>query len=176
MRFERLSSKEHPMYQKAMELYSISFPPHEQREPASQGKIVTDDEYHFTLIYDEDLFIGLVLFWETKSFLYVEHFCILPEMRNKKYGQKALNLLAQRQKTVILEIDPPVDTISIHRKGFYERCGFVQNPYSHIHPPYHKRNTGHNLVILSYPGRITQAQYDAFQYYLEKHVMENAFS
>lgn len=114
MRFERLSSKEHPMYQKAMELYSISFPPHEQREPASQGKIVTDDEYHFTLIYDEDLFIGLVLFWETKSFLYVEHFCILPEMRNKKYGQKALKLLAQRQKAVILEIDPPVDTISIH--------------------------------------------------------------
>lgn len=171
MRFERLSSREHPMYQKAMELYSISFPLHEQREPASQGAIITDDEYHFTLIYDEALFIGLVLYWETKDFIYIEHFCILPEMRNKKYGQKVLELLERRQKTVILEIDPPVDAISIHRKGFYERCGFVENPYAHIHPPYHKGNLGHTLVILSYPSGITQAQYDTFQHYLEKHVM-----
>ena len=26
--------------------------------------------------------------------------------------------------TVILEIDPPTDPVSIRRKGFYERCGY----------------------------------------------------
>ena len=176
MRLEHLASTEHRMYKTAMELYGISFPPHEQREWASQAKILHDDAYRFSLVYDEDLFIGIVLYWETMDFLYVEHFCILPELRNKKYGQKVLELLEKQRKTVILEIDPPMDTISKHRKNFYARSGFVENPYAHVHPPYHKENTGHNLVVMSYPDQITQAQYDTFQHYLECHVMKDVFS
>ena len=43
----------------------------------------------------------------------------------------ALALLRER------EIDPPTGDISRRRKGFYERGGFVENPYPHIRPPYH---------------------------------------
>lgn len=175
MRFERLTSKTHEMYKKASELYSISFPPHEQREAVSQAKILNDDEYHFSLIYDDEVFVGLVLYWDTQNFVYVEHFCILPEMRNKNYGQKVLALLGKCGKTVILEIDPPIDAISTRRKGFYERSGFVENPYAHIHPPYHKGNVGHNLVIMSFPDKITQSEYDFFKHHLDHHVMENVF-
>lgn len=32
MRFERLTSPQHPLYKRAMVLYADSFPPHEQRE------------------------------------------------------------------------------------------------------------------------------------------------
>ena len=71
MRFERLVSEKHEMYKKALELYRISFPSHEQREEASQVKILTDEEYHFTLVYDDDVFVGLVLYWETQKFVYV---------------------------------------------------------------------------------------------------------
>lgn len=175
MHFERLTDPGHPMYKAAMALYGGSFPLHEQREKASQERILHDEEYFFNLIYDEDAFVGLILCWESEPFIYVEHFCILPEMRNKRYGQKALAHLGQRGKTVILEIDPPVDPISIRRKGFYERCGFVSNPYSHIHPPYHKGNEGHKLVVMSLPDRITQAGYDAFKHYLEERVMADVF-
>lgn len=176
MQFERLTNKEHKMYRKAMEVYSISFPSHEQREAVSQVKILSDDEYYFSLIYEEEVFVGLVLYWETKDFVYVEHFCILPEMRNRKYGEKALRLLGQGGKTVILEIDPPIDAISVRRKKFYERSGFVENPYFHIHPPYHRGNIGHSLVIMSLPERLTQPEYEAFKGYLERHVMEDVFS
>ena len=176
MRFERLVSEKHELYQKALELYRISFPAHEQREEPSQVKILSDEEYHFTLVYDDDVFVGLVLYWETQEFIYVEHFCILPEMRNRKYGQKALELLGKWGKRVILEIDPPTDIVSIRRKGFYERCGFVENPYTHIHPPYHKGHPGHNLVIMSSPDRITQKEYDCFKYHLDHRVMEHVFS
>ncbi len=89
--------------------------------------------------------------------------------------QKALELLEEQGKTVIMEIDPPTDTVSIRRKGFYESSGFVDNPYTHVHPPYHRGNGGHRLVSMSYPAQITQAQYDAFRVYLEHHVMEDAF-
>ena len=176
MRFERLTSKDHPLYEKALELYRISFPAHEQREASSQADILSDEQYHFTLVYHDDAFAGLILFWETQKFIYVEHFCILPQMRNQKLGQTALQLLSQRQKAVILEIDPPDDEISQRRKRFYERCGFLDNPYAHVHPPYHRGIAGHALVIMSAPHRLSQNEYDAFRLYLDRHVMENAFS
>ena len=137
MNLERITSPLHPLYKQALELYQISFPFHEQREAFSQAAILHDDAYHFDLIYDAGTFVGLVLYWESLDYIYIEHFCILPEMRNKQYGRRALSLLKMRQKTLILEIDPPIDAISVRRKGFYERCGFVENPYPHIHPPYH---------------------------------------
>lgn len=175
MRFERITDAESDMYEKALELYGISFPQHEQRKAASQAQILGDGEYYFDLIYDGDVYVGLILYWETDDFIYVEHFCILPEMRNKKYGQTALKLLSCREKKIILEIDPPVDTVTIGRKGFYERSGFVVNPYPHVHPPYHKENTGHELVIMSYPDKITQDEYDAFNNYLKCSVMKDVF-
>lgn len=177
MNLERITSPLHPMYKRALELYQISFPFHEQREEFSQNEILHNDAYHFDLIYDADIFVGLVLYWEVIDYLYIEHFCILPEMRNKQYGQMALSLLKkQQQKTLILEIDPPIDSVSIRRKGFYERCGFVENPYNHIHPPYHKGNKGHELVIMSTPTQISQSEYDTFSDYLQNKIMNNAFA
>ena len=175
LRFERVTDPAHGMYEQALRLYQISFPGHEQREAASQAEILRDHEYHFELIYDGNVFVGLMLYWAAGDFIYVEHFCILPEMRNRKYGKRALELLEQQGKTVILEIDPPIDEVSRSRKGFYERSGFVENPYPHIHPPYHKENSGHELLIMSYPTEITQAEYDRFHHYLERHVMANVF-
>lgn len=175
MNFERITNPLHPMYRRALELYQISFPLHEQREELSQTAILHDDTYHFELIYDEDIFIGLVLYWENLDYIYIEHFCILPEMRNKQYGKKVLSFLKEQKKTLILEIDPPIDEVSVRRKGFYERCGFVENPYPHIHPPYHQGNHGHELVIMSSPMAISQAEYNAFDTHLQDKIMNKAF-
>ena len=49
------------------------------------------------------------------------------------YKRQALEWLGKKEKTIILEIDPPSDDISIHRKSFYERCGFKENAFSHVH-------------------------------------------
>lgn len=175
MRFERVNSEEHPMYEKAMALYRERFPLHEQRLAASQKRILSDAAYHFVVIWDAAVFVGLILYWETQMYQYVEHFCILPEMRGRKYGQNALELLGRQGKTIILEIDPPVDAISVRRKGFYERCGFYENPYTHVHPPYRQGNSGHELIILSFPHRVTQTAYDDFKVYLDEHVMRDVF-
>lgn len=171
MRFERLTSTDHPLFEKGMKLYEISFPKHEQREPVSQQSIMSNPDYQFNLIFDGDLFVGLMLCWETDTFIYVEHFCIFPELRNNNYGCRSLNLLSERCKTIILEIDPPIDDISIRRKGFYERSGFVANPYRHAHPPYRKENSPHNLVVMSNPVLLTQNGYDSFRKYLSETVM-----
>ena len=174
MFFKRITDVSDPTYHEGIKLYRISFPDHEQREASSQTQILQDDEYHFNAIYDEDIFVGLILYWENDRFIYIEHFCILPDMRNKQYGQKTLALLREQNKTLILEIDPPDDDISKRRKGFYERCGFTENLFAHIHPPYHKENEGHRLILMTSPKRISQDTFDAFVQYLNNNVMKNA--
>lgn len=171
MHFERLTSADDPRFSAAMEGYAVSFPPHEQREPASQRAIMTDPAYRFNLIYDGGAPVGAMLCWETETFIYVEHFFILPHLRGHACGSHALALLGGRGKTVILEIDPPADDVSLRRRGFYERAGFQENPYRHVHPPYHAGNRGHDLVVMSYPRAISEEEYRAFADYLAARVM-----
>ena len=171
MHFERLRTDEDSRYLAALTLYKSSFPFHEQRNAKSQSEIMSHEEYHFNLLYDGTDFIGLLLCWETEHFIYVEHFCVNPEQRNKKYGARALELLNQPEKKVILEIDPPMDENSVRRKGFYERAGYQANNYEHIHPPYHRGYDGHRLVVMSWPSRLTDDEIQAFGRYLQKRVM-----
>ena len=103
----------------------------------------------------------------------MEHLCVAPAMRNRRYGQRILEAL--RDKPLILEIDPPVDNISRRRRSFYERCGFVENPYPHIHPPYHKGSAGHELVVMSYPKALAPDKYEAFREALESTVMARVY-
>lgn len=103
MHFERLTSADDSRFSAAMEGYAVSFPPHEQREPASQRAIMTDPAYRFNLIYDGGAPVGAMLCWETETFIYVEHFFILPHLRGHACGSRALALLGGRGKTVILE-------------------------------------------------------------------------
>lgn len=171
MHFVRLKTYQDELYMKSMELYKNSFPFHEQRNLLSQREILNNEEYNFDLIYDETNLIGIILFWETQDFIYIEHFCISPEMRNRQYGQQALELMNQKGKTIILEIDPPVNEISKRRKNFYERVQYKSNEFEHIHPPYHEGYKGHSLVVMSYPNKLSENEYNKFNQYLRKVVM-----
>ncbi|MBQ8390458.1 MAG: GNAT family N-acetyltransferase [Oscillibacter sp.] len=171
MELKRLTSAEHPLFARAMEGYGVSFPLHEQRERDSQRAIMGHPEYHFDLILEGEALLGCLLYWEIGEFIYVEHFFILPEKRNGGCGAQALELLAGKGKCVILEIDPVVDEISRRRKGFYERCGFVENPYPHVHPPYHAGNKGHSLVVMSCPEELSEELYQKFFHHLCHTVM-----
>ena len=171
MRFKRIITDQDPMFLPAIELYKTSFPLHEQRETLSQRQILENSEYHFDVIYDQDCFVGIILNWETDRSIYLEHFAIDTTIRNKGYGARALAYLAQRGKRLILEIDPPIDAVSIRRKGFYERVGFIENPYEHIHPPYKEGNEGHVLVVMTYPTAIDPTAYSDFATYLHQVVM-----
>ena len=93
MELKRLSA-DCPLFERAMTLYRMSFPYHEQREPEAQKRILSDPAYHFNCVFDGETWVGLLLTWETDDFVYVEHFCILPQLRGAGYGSRALELLA----------------------------------------------------------------------------------
>ncbi len=71
-----------------------------------------------------------------------------------------LRVSPEKGKTVLLEIDPPVDEISLRRETFYERCGYRANIHPHVHPPYRAGFPGHELVVMSRPEKLSHANND----------------
>ena len=169
--FSRCRDAGNPLMDAAMVLYRRSFPAHELRLWPDQQAVMNDPLYHFDLCLLDGALAGLILYWDFGAYIYVEHFCVRPELRGRRYGAKALEELGRDGKTVVLEIDPPVDDIARRRQGFYQRCGFAVNPYPHVHPPYRPEYPGHELVVLSSPRALTPAEYGAFACYLSAVVM-----
>ena len=124
---------------------------------------------------DGKLFVGLALYRETAEYLYIEHFYIRQALRNHRYGQRTLDLLAECGKTLILEIDPSMDAIVCRRKMFYERCCFAENPFSHIHPPFLVVYLCHALVVMTCSRPIPQEKYNDFYRYLTEKVLKDVF-
>lgn len=160
-------------YDRAVRLYAASFPLHEQRLPEDQAAVLGQAAYHFATLWDGADFCGLLLYWAAPGFFYVEHFAIEPQLRGKGYGAAALRALCARGMPVILEIDPPIDEVSRSRLHFYEKLGFVQNGFAHVHPPYRPGFAGHALRVLSFPGALTPELYGDFFRYLRDTVMSH---
>lgn len=173
MKFIRLTSVNDMFFRESLDLYKISFPLHEQRIFDDQIKILDNSAYHCEVILEDDEFIGLIFYWKTKLFSYIEHFAINPNMRGNSLGSRCLQEYIEAQGIVILEIDPPIDPISIRRKNFYMRLGFRENRYHHEHPPYREQYKPHELVIMSYPRTITEHEYVEFNYYLKNTIMNS---
>ncbi|WP_391857290.1 GNAT family N-acetyltransferase [Vibrio cidicii] len=172
--FERVYGPRHSCFDRAFNLYQNSFPVYEQRFKIDQIDVLSDCEYHFELVMSEGEFLGILLTWETTDFIYIEHLAIVPEKRGYNIGSYVLDCLKQSaEKPVILEIDPPKDPVSIKRKEFYEKSGFIESLLTHKHPPYRIGWDAHELKIMSYP-QISDEVYLSFKNYLENHVMKYA--
>lgn len=174
MDFIRLHSGEDPLFVPLFSLYQSSFPLHEQRRPGDQLAALSHPDYHCMAITEDGAFCGLLMTWESPDLIYVEHFAVSPDRRGSGLGSRVLEKLRRAPQPLILEIDPPEDDISIRRRRFYERAGFVLSDIPHIHPAYRKDCASHRLALMSSPGPLTPALAGAFRRYLSGVVM--AFS
>lgn len=159
------------IFDMAYKLYRNSFPIHEQRLLDNQIDAMSEKGFKCEAIYDEKNFVGIIFHWVNEDYSYVEHYAIYHKCRGNNVGSRALIAFCKRFKSVILEIDPPVDEISIRREKFYVRLGFKLNKYKHFHPPYRKGYSPHKLILLSYPGEINEDQYNRFSVLLNEKIM-----
>lgn len=157
----------------AFALYEESFPVHERRTRQAQQERLGCPGYHFDVLMEGEAVQGILLWWEAGPFCYVEHFAIVPQLRGTGIGTRALEQLRKEGRRVLLEIDPPVDEVARRRQRFYEKAGFCENPFHHIHPPYRAGFSGHELVVMTSPGPITQEEYQEFARYLDEVVMSD---
>ena len=157
------------------EVFSImkkSFPQEEMRNYEGQKALLERDDYFIKTYMHEDEVAGFCANYKFDNFIYIEHLAVHPEVRGQKIGTKVLHELRELQKTLILEIDPPVDNISIKRLHFYENVGFKLNDYPHVHPAYRLEYKGHELKVLSYPQGISLHVFKIFRQYLNDTVMK----
>ena len=170
MRLERLSDSNFHLFEQAFKLYQSSFPVEERRDDQEQQRALKKEAYHFDLIMIEDTFVGVMLYWETESFIFLEHFTTLPELRGKGYGKSALDLLKEKNKIILLEIEPPIDEITQRRYNFYKRNGFIMNPYYHIQAKYHLGDEDLELKVLTYPRVMNKDEYRSFYEYMTREI------
>lgn len=170
MELLRLTSLTDPLYGKAIELYNEAFPDEERRPAHEQAHVMTKEDYHFEVILADRDLVGIMLRWECGDLIFLEHFAILPDLRGRGYGAEALELLKSRGKAILLEIEPPVDTMTERRYGFYRRCGFVMNPYHHIQAKYYVGAPDLELKVLSYPRTLTPEEYRTFYEYMTREI------
>lgn len=167
-----IKNVDNPYFDEFWKVYSESFPLNERRTIEQQIRICEKPQYRINAYLSENQFIGFIAFWTNDEFVFVEHFAIVPEFRNRKLGSTILKLFVEVLITpVILEIDPPTDELTQRRLRFYELSGFVMNDHSHFQPPYHIGDLPLELVILTYPTLISSSCYQQFAQFQKEIVM-----
>ena len=168
MKTTALTSFSDSLYPAFADIYASSFPIFEQRTKAQQLHAFADRRYRLDAYTDNrgTELIGFLSYWTFESFVYIEHFAINANHRGHGEGSKMLKAFLEcsdaNNLIVILEIDPPIDAVSISRQHFYERSGLVLNGFVHMHPPYRNEYKAHELRIMSSGGVLSADMYNDF--------------
>ena len=100
---------EHALYLFVEKLLHSVFPPDERRDDEQQ-RAYTDknDKFHCLLIRDFEEPIGMITYWDLTDFVYIEHFAIHEDLRNKGLGEQAMKMfLKDMHVPVVLEVEMP---------------------------------------------------------------------
>ena len=163
MKLIRLKNISDNYFQKAWALYEDAFPFEERRLLDDQSYILQYDSYHFDILIDKDQFLGFILWWNFKTYRYIDHFATSVQQRNKGIGTFILNNFIERNdKPIILEVELPTSSINERRIKFYERLGFKLNKHHYEIPPTKKDQSPLQLLIMSYPSIITKKDVEHF--------------
>jgi len=146
-------------------LLVASFPEEERRELAQYREIVSHVKTFVAhIILDENQPSGLINIWNFDDFIFIEHFAIAPEMRNKGIGQQVLKIITKNQcLPIVLEVELPSDEISQRRIRFYEREGFRLLEHDYKQPPYRKGQNYIPMKLMAYQNRNTEIDPDKIQ-------------
>lgn len=153
------------LWEEVWRLYTVSFPEYERRRISSHTLACEDPSFHTYIAIENGSLLGLLFYWEYDNKYYIEHIAVSPALRGKSIGSSLMKMFVGQAvgKTVLLEIDPPEDEVSIRRLAFYERLGFCNTGFEYTHPSYSKNGQSHRLSILSYPEAISAQEFDNFK-------------
>ncbi len=170
MELIRLKDSESPHFDRAFRLYEKSFVYEERRDITEHRRVMKEDAYHCCVVTDSGVFIGIVFYWESDDFIYLEHLCVDEALRGSGYGSKILDMLKTYGKRIILEVEPIVDEITQKRIDFYERNDFELSIQKHIQPKYHKGDKDTVLWIMAQYCGLDRTEYEEFYKFLIENV------
>lgn len=158
-------------WDEVMTIYRGAFPGKERWEESRYAEALADPLFEADAIRIGERTAGLLFHWQAGPLRYVEHLAVDPALRGQQVGSRALDALGERFGRLVLEIDPPEDGISVRRLHFYERQGFVVNPWHYLHPSFRRPFEPHRLVLLSRPTPLTNEEARDFADFIREHVL-----
>lgn len=170
MEFLKIKWDDNERWEKVWNLYTESFPITERRKLGDHKRAFKDPRFHPLSVWEDGLLLGIVFYWEWDNYRYIEYLAVSPDLRGHGYGFQIIKHIRDSQHTIILEIDPLENELSVRRLQFYERAGFTLTPYRFKHLPYRLDGIAIELLILSYPVMIKKNQHIDFLNFIDNHV------
>jgi len=158
-------------YGEVYRIMETSFPRDERRPEEDHLKCSEFPEY--VIFCDEarngDI-AGFLAVWEYEELIYVEHFAVAEGFRNAGLGTSILERVQAeyRGRTMVLEVEPPVNRITERRVGFYERNGFVFNEGEYMQAPLGKDLDWVPLKLMSWPDALSDDEFERASELLHK--------
>ncbi len=163
----KIYSQQHPMsreyFSRIYDILEYSFPKSERRGFNEHYAEFKKPEFRSMVLEDDDI-LGFMNYWELCGSIYLEHFAVIKEMRGKGLGASLMDELKRisDDRPMILEVEPPkISETAARRVHFYERLGFVLNPYKYYQPPYSSGEQPLPLLIMSYPKALSREEFTA---------------
>ncbi len=171
MEFLKISWKDSEKWDKVWNLYEESFPVAERRKMDDHKRAFADPQFHPLSVWEDDVLLGIAFYWEWSNYRYIEYLAVSKDLRGHGYGFQIIKHIRDSEHTIILEIDPLENELSVRRLQFYERAGFTLTPYRFMHLPYRLDGESQELLILSYPAMITKQQHTDFLHFIDTRVI-----
>lgn len=171
MEFLQIKQSDTDNWNKVWDLYESSFPVAERRKIEDHIRACANPHFYPLSAWEGNELLGLLFYWEWDSYRYLEYLAVSASMRGQGFGSQLLRYLKDSEHTIILEIDPLINELSVRRLQFYERAGFTLTPYRFVHLPYRLDGQPQELLILSYPKMITKEQHADFLRFLGEKVI-----
>jgi GNAT superfamily N-acetyltransferase len=162
MKFHRIKGVEDHYWEESWVIYQSNFPSGEQRSLADHKRALEDDRYHCMAILEDNQVAGILFYWKLPPFVFAEHLAIGEALKGQGIGSEVLSVLKQQVGRLILEIDPPEDKVAVRRMRFYQREGFILNPYLHLNLPLRIGQEKLPLRIMTVEEILSKAEYEAF--------------
>jgi ribosomal protein S18 acetylase RimI-like enzyme len=154
MDFQDLKIEDYPSF---LKLYNEAFPENERRLYDDEKHLadfikMKGGKFHAFVAKDGNEFLGFLSYWNFEGYTYVEHFAVTPAKRGLNIGTKMLNhLIREVSPNVLLEVEPPTDSLTEKRIKFYERNGFrVRGEFRYTQPPYSPTQEPLEMLIMTH--------------------------
>lgn len=146
-----------PLPDATLDIYITSFPPDERRmwthESQVRAFMTANPRMRMRVVIGNDKVVGLLIYWHLmEGVVYVEHLATHTDVRGHGIGAMLMQSLSNMQGTsIILEVEPPIDSLSRRRIGFYKRLGLILHDIDYMQPPYSPNLMPVSLKLMSTP-------------------------
>ncbi len=161
-----------PNFEEVYDLYNSAFPSYQRRTWAGSETVFNKKPaFNCFSVKSEGEFVGLLNYWKFEKFVYVEHFAIHPDFRNRGIGTTVMKeFLATTELPVVVETETPRSLVASQRIHFYERLGFYMTTNFYMQPPYEGGSVMISMLIMSNDYHYTNKHFNQIKNTLYKEV------